>query len=1043
MEQNQTGISAFAIRRPYFIIVLTLAVITLGILSIASLPKDLLPVSNAPAVQILSIYNGMPVQDVQMNLSERFERYTGQAIGIIKQDAKSLVGVSIVRNFFGEGSDLNTAISQTTSLVLSVLRRLPPGTQPPLILPFDPLSSQPLALIAAGTKSDQKDLYDTARYDVRNSIQAIPGAMAPTVMGGSMREAIVYIDPKKSMEYDLSPTDVINRLTKLNSFVPAGDVKIGDKDYQILSNALADKIESMNDFPLRGQNGVTVYVKDIGKAEDSKQVQTNVVLIDGTEQVYVPIYRQPGANSLEVVDSARKVLDRLSHRLKDFTFSLVGDQTSFIRESIRTITDEALIGGGLAILTVLLFLGNPRATFGIFIALPISLLFPFIGFKLTGQTINAMTMGGIAISIGVVVDNSIVVLENISRRLGEKLSPMEAAMEGGSEIAMPVLASTLSTIIVLFPVLILSGIVKVLFAALAKSVIFIMVGSYLAAMALMPLYASKFMKSDEERKPLPRILVWTKSFMDKIVVLYESALKGTLRHSWWLLGLIILLLAGAAATAPFLGTELFPRADSGGMILDLRLSSGTRIEETTKFAKELDSKLRQWIEPHDLRMVIANAGVYYGFPAAFTPNVGTQDVFLDVELTADRNHSSQFYAKLIRQKMQKEYPSVDMGIELGGLLSSAIGGGLRSPIDIQIQGPDFSRAVAYANQLVAPLKKLRGAVDVRVQQRLDAPAIALKVSRDKAINYGLSVDDVIKNVASAVSGSSTFDPAIWVDPKSGIDYFFGVQLHQILVSSKDDLADLPIRSQGNVHAVPLKNMAEITETTAPTEMDEVDLRSVVDIYMGAQERDIGGLSKDVQKVIDDQHLPPEYETTIQGEISEMKKSVGALGGGFLLSTFLVYLVLVAQFESFAVPIVILSSVPLGAIGIVLILFATRTYFSIQAAIGAIFMIGIAVSNGVLLVEFMQTKFKESGDLDAAIILGAKTRVRPILMTAIASICGLTPMAIGIGRGSEANIPLGRAIIGGQITSTLLTLFVVPPLYRFVAGFAARRKNKTA
>ncbi|MBS0359039.1 MAG: efflux RND transporter permease subunit [Proteobacteria bacterium] len=1025
---------SLAVENPHLIIVLCMFIIILGVLSLFKLPKDLLPSANLPAVQVISFYPGMPVKDVEQTLTARFERNTGQAIGIQRQESKSLVGVSIVKNFFTSETDPNFAISQTTSLVMSVLGQLPPGTLPPYILPFDPMAAVPLALVVVNQDEQTiEHIYDTARYDVRNALQAIPGAIAPTVMGGTLREIVVYLDPKKMNDYNFSLVSVLNRLSRLNSFIPSGDIKIGNLDYQIESNALVENISEMDNWPLRAEYGVPVYLKDIGHAKDSGLIQTNVVLIDGKERVYVPVYRQPGGNSIHVVDEVKKSIENLQKTLSvtnPTKLDLVADQSFFIRHAISSITGEALLGGALAALMIFLFLGNPTASTGILLSLPLSLLVAFIGLNATGQTINAMTLGGLALSVGVLVDNSIVVLENISKKLETGKSAYQAALVGASEVAMPVLSSTLATLIVFFPVIFLTGIVKILFAALAKSVMFVMVGSYFIAMTVMPLFASRFLRY-RPLEQLPGFYILTQSLMHRLTEFYGKVLIVALHYRKSVLCGAITLFVVSMLLTPFIGRELFPRADAGSFILDVRLASGTRIEVTTDFAKTFDKKLREWIEPHDLKMIIANAGVGYGFPAAFTPNVGSQDVFFNIELTKDSHHTSQYYAKIIREHVQKEFPEVQMGVELGGLLTSALNMGARAPIDVQIEGPELKKSYSIALALVEEIKKLPGAVDVRVQQRFDDPLIYVDINRNKAMSLGIFTDEVVKNIDSAVTGSSTFDTTnLWVDPKTGIDYFLAVQFPQEQVSSFEQLANIPIQGYGRNRVLPLSQIANISQKTGWTQINHVNFRPVISVYLDAQGRDIGGLSKDVLNVIKKSSIPENYSAHIRGEISEMHDSVQYLGGGFILAAMLVYLILVVQFRSFLLPLIIMTTVPMGLIGIVLMLLLTKTYFSIQAAIGAIFMIGIAVANGVLLIEFISHHVKLNSHIDMGIVMGAQARLRPILMTSLAAILALIPMAIGIGHGSEANIPLGRAVIGGQLLSTILTLFLVPILYRF-------------
>ncbi|MBN9286459.1 MAG: acriflavin resistance protein [Gammaproteobacteria bacterium 39-13] len=1037
-ESKKARLVHFAIENPHFVIVACLIVTILGALSLIKLPKDLLPAANLPAVQVLSLYPGMPVKAVEQNLSAIFEQYTGQAIGIERQESKSLMGVSIVRNFFNSNADLNTSITQTTALVMSALRKLPPGTQPPLILPFDPMAAIPLALVAVSADKPIQKVYDKAYYDVRYTLQAVPEAIVPTVMGGTPREVIIYLDPAKMKEYNFSLLSVLDTIKRLNSFIPVGDIKIGDYDYQMISDALPQKISDMNHFPLRAEYGVTVQLNQVGEALDAHQIQTNVVLVDGKEQVYVPIYRQPGGNSLQVVENVKASLKKISATLPEFHLNLVADQSFFIRKAIDSITEEALLGGGLAALMIFLFLGNPRATFGILLSLPLALLGAFIGLYASGQTINAMTLGGLALSIGVLVDNSIVVLENISKKLELGLTSLQSALIGASEVAMPVFIATTSTLVVLFPVVFLSGMVKILFAALAKSVLFIMISSYMIAMTVMPLFASCLLKpiSITEKKTKFDLLSYPVKAINKLTFFYGRALFQALHHRKIVFAVLIFIFLVGALLIPKIGIELFPTADAGNITLTVRLPSGTRIEKTKAFSIEYDKKLREWILPSDLKMIIVNAGVYYGFSAAFTPNSGTMDAFFNIELTPDRKHTSQYYAKLIRENTAKEYPDIEVAAELGGLLSSALSMGRRAPINVQIHGPHLEESHKIAQGLVEKIKNMRGAVDVRIQERFNAPMIFISVDREKAMRVGIETTEIVKNVASAVTGSSTFDSSnIWVDPETGFDYFLGVQYKEDNISSLQALEEVSVIGRDRERPVPLKNIATLSKTTGPTQLDRVNLKPVINIYLDAQDRDMGGLSNEIQALIDKTEFPPNYYAQIGGEIAEMNKSIQSLAGGFILATILVYLILVIQFRSFLLPLIIMVSVPLGLIGIVIMLALTHTYFSIQAAIGAIFMIGIAVANGVLLIEFMIHHTRKNGQLIEGIVMGASARFRPILMTSLAAILGLIPMAIGLGHGSEANIPLGRAVIGGQSLSMILTLFIVPILYYY----ATRKK----
>ena len=1021
--------AGFALRNPHFMIVAWLIACIFGALALVLLPKDLLPPSNIPAVQILSFYSGMPVDHVEQDLTYPFERYTGQAVGVKAQQSRSLMGVSIVKNFFNESIDLSNAIAQTGSQVMSVLRKLPPGAQPPLILPFDPMASVPLALCAVGGDGKkQSELQDLGRYRVTNAIQSVTGAMAPVVMGGKTRQANVFLDPIKLRKFNFSPIQVMAHLKAMNTFIPAGDIKIGDLDYQIASNGLVDRVDDMNDFLLRAENGVPVRLKEVGHAEDSSATQTNVVEIDGKPEVYVPIYRQPGANSLKVIDQVRASISKLGKAAEGFKLNIVGDQSIFIRKAIESITNEAAIGGGFAALMVLLFLGSPRATFAVMLSLPLSLLVAFACLKIFGQSLNVMTLGGLALSVGVLVDNAIVVIEVIMQKRGLGLSRREASLIGAHEVAMPVLASTISTLIVFIPVVFLSGVVKVLFASLSIAVISSMAASYFAALTIIPLYTAHFLEETDAK--VGGFLGIVQGWVDRVTQAYGRSLAWTLARRRAILPIsIATLLALGGAFFGSIGAELFPRADAGSMRIDFRGPTGLRIEETSKLAHQIQEKLREWIPPSDLKMVISNAGVYYGYSAAFTPNSGSQDVFFNVELTEERTHSSQYYARLIREKLPQAFPQGEFGIELGGLLTSAINGGLVAPLDLQVSGANDLVSHGIAESLVPALKKIRGAVDVRVQQRFDAPQITLAVDREKAREMGLTPDEVIKNVVSATSNSATYNQAIWIDPKTGIDYLFGVQFPESIMTSVQQLLLTPITSSVQNRSVPLSSLATTSLTKGATELNHVNLEPVIDVYLDAQDRDISGVAADVQAELNKIKMPKGYAAEVRGEVSEMKRSIGALGGGFLLAATLVYLILVVQFRSFLLPAIIMTTVPMGMVGVILMMAATRTYFSIQAAIGCIFVIGVAVSHGVLLIEYVLECTKHEPDVDKAILMGAKARLRPITMTSLASILGLLPMAFGMGHGSEANIPLGRAVIGGQILSTLLNFYLVPSMFR--------------
>ena len=597
------GVAAFSVRHPHMMIVLCIVIVLMGSIGISKMPRDLLPASDQPAVQILSIYPGMATQNVETNLTWKFERYTGQAVGLTHQESRSIPGVSVVKNFFDPNSaDQNSVMSQTTSLIMSVLRRLPPGAQPPIVLPFDPMASVPLALVAVKGDFPPSKLYDLAQYEVRREIQSSPGAIAPTVMGGAEKQIIVELDPKKLRSYDLSPVEVMDKLNHLNTFIPTGDVKIGDYDLQVVSNGLALAVKDINSFPLRTHEGTDVFLKQVGRATEGSIIQTNIVTIDGKEQVYVPVFRQQGANSLGVVDTVRKSIRELSKNIPGLVLSIVSDQTVYIRNAIHGIAEEAAIGGGLAALMVFLFLGNPRATFATLLSLPLSTFFVGMGLKAAGQTINVMTLGGIALSIGLLVDNSIVAIENIMRNLREspdstRPERVKIIIKAAQEVTLPIFASTLCNLIVLSPVILLGGVVKILFSAVAKTVMFAILGSLIAETAVIPLFASHFLSGPTPA--LPKFFEGINHAVMKLTEAYGRLLNRVMRRIQGVVVMVVGLLLLGGFLAPKVGTELFPKADAGGMVVELRFPSGLRVEETTRRVGEIEKKIREWIPKED------------------------------------------------------------------------------------------------------------------------------------------------------------------------------------------------------------------------------------------------------------------------------------------------------------------------------------------------------------------------------------------------------------------------------------------------------------
>ncbi len=1052
----------FALANPYMVIVGVLAVMVLGVTCVGRLPVDMLPQFQTPAVQIVTFYPGMPAEVMEKDITTRLERWTGQSAGIARQDSRSMVGVSIVKDFFHEGVDPAAAIAQVSSYAMSDLFYLPPGTIPPMVMPFDPTATVPLALITVSSPQfDETKLYDVAYFDLRNRLQGIPGVIAPAVYGGKLRRILAYVDPRKLEARGLSPMDVVQTLRNFSTLIPTGTAKLGTLDYQVVTNGMPERVEEMNAFPIRIEGGAPVLIRDVGEVKDAHQIQTNVVRISappdmaGKRQVYIPIYRQPGANTIAVVDGVRAALSSILERLpKGIHLGVVMDQSVYVRRAISSLVHEGILGAGLAAVMILLFIRDLPSTLMTAFAIPLSILAAFIGLYFTGNSINAMTLGGLALAVGRLVDDAIVVLENTDRHRAEGKPGGDAALEAAAEVSMPVLAATLTTIIVFFPVVFLTGIGKFLFSPLALAVAFSIGASYVIAMTVVPVYCSRFLGGEAHARParLGAVLAPFERGFDAVRHGYGRLLRRAMAARGRLLGAIAALFVVSLLLARFVGTDLFPEVDAGQFSVRLRAESGTRIERTEELIARVEETIKETIPPQDLSMLIANAGVLLDWPAAYTPNAGPQDAFIEVQLSEARRHSSQEYAARLRRVLRERFRTVAFSVHTGGIVTAALNGGLPSPIDIQVTGNKLDVAHGIAERVRAAVTDVPGAVDVRIQQRLDYPAIKIDVDRMKAAYLGLTPVQVVKNVVTSLNSSINFDPAFWIDESNGNHYFLGAQYPEELIQSLQTLANVPITGLGATTLTPvpvrgmpngrppetvrralLRNVARLEETTAPTEINHINISRVIDVFANVAGRDTGSVAADIEERLGPirADLPAGYAVHVRGEVQSMRESFGALGFGFLLAAALVYLIMVAQFRSFLDPFVVMFAVPLGLIGVVAILLLTGSTLNVQSFMGVIFMMGIAVSNSVLLVEFANRVLVAGHTPEVAAVEAAQIRFRPIVMTSLAAILGLLPMAIGLGHGSEANVPLARAVVGGLGVSTVLTLFVVPLLYRIL------------
>jgi multidrug efflux pump subunit AcrB len=1059
-----------ALRNPYLVVVISLALVVVGVTSYQKIPADLLPIFKTPAVQIVTFYPGMPPEVMERDIMSRLERWTGQSVGIEHQEAKAMPGVCIVKDFFREDISPDTAMSQVTSYAMSDMFYLPPGTVPPMVMPFDPTASVPLCLVTVSNpEMNEKELYDIAYYELRNRLQAIPGVIAPAVYGGRLRRILCYLDPEKLVARGLSLMDVHKALLEQNVLIPAGNAKMGDMDFQILTNALTETVDEINLTPIRTVDGTQILLRDVGVAKDAGQIQSNVVRINRKRQVYIPIYRQPGANTIEIVNAIKQRLDRIQARLKDMNsdnpkmqslvLSVVMDQSLGVRKSITGLQIAAGLGALFAGLVVLVFLRSIKLSVIIFLAIPISILAAIVGLFYTGDTINAMTLGGLALAVGILVDQSIVVLENVVRHARMGKTPLAAALDGTKEVATPIFVSTLTFCVVFYPIVYLTGLSRFLFTPLAVAATIAIVASFLISITLVPAFCARFVRvSAAEIANVGRESAFT--------VWFGRMLSMAISSRFLIVPAAFAVLVGAGLVFSQLGTELFPPVDSGQFTIYVRLPSGTRIERTEATISDVERVIMDQIGEADpgfaigaelqpesyLQMVISNIGVLMDWPAAYTPNTGPMDSFMLVQLKEKAGRPSVFdVVGDLRNQLNEQFPEVEFAFDTGGMMTAALNMGEPSPIHFQITGSDLSTAQDIGRIIRDQAAQVPGAVDVRIAQRLDYPAQRVKVDRALATSQGVTVDDVMKNLVSATNSSINFEPAFWIDPRNGNHYFLGVQYAEEDIKSLETLKNIPITGAKSIGPVPLGNVAKFELESGPAVINHRNITRVTDIYANVLPGyDVGSVVKQMEALLTEH---PElllvseqtargqsyrvegkafqgkgYSVEMQGEVREMRESFRQFASSLGIAIALIYLVMVAQFRSFIDPLVILLSVPLGFIGVVAVLWLTQGTVSIMTMMGIIMMTGIVVEYSIVLVDFANRQIEENQMTPReAIIDAAKVRLQPIMMTSLTTLLAIAPMAVGVG-GGDANIPLARAIIGGVLGATVLSLIVVPCLY---------------
>jgi HAE1 family hydrophobic/amphiphilic exporter-1 len=1030
--------SRFSIRNPYLIIVICLMVTIIGVTCLVRMPVDLFPTINIPEVVVATSYNGMPPEEIETEITGKFERFFTLGSGIDHMESRSLPGVSIIKVYFQAGSNADSDVNTISNLAMADLRRLPPGTMPPIILKFD-ASSLPVCLVTLkGEGLNEATLRDVGQFTVRNQLAVVPGASVPQPFGGKFRQIMVYVDPDKLQSYQLSPMDVVRAVNNANLILPAGDVKIGPLDYALYSNSQFSTVKAINDAPIKTVGMSTVTVGDIGRAEDAYQIQANVVRVNGQPSVYLPIMKQGGdTNTIAVVDGIKDTLSRLLNTPKELVTNVVFDQSLFVKRAIETLLDEGAIGLVLTAAMVLVFLASFRATVAVFLSIPLSALAAFIALYFGGGSINTMILAGLALVFSRLIDNAVIVLENIFRHLEMGEPPETAAEQGGQEVALAVLAATLTSSVVFFPVMFLYGVSRFLFSALALVVVLSLFASYFVALTVVPLFCAKLIEAHRGAADHGHAS-WGDRFnaafnrrFTGLLDTYERRVRQSLRRP----GLVVVAISGVFVVSlvlyPLLGVAFFPRTDAGQFVINLKSPSGTRIEVTTQDVAHVEDLVRRIVDPKDLDLITANIGVTPDISAIYTSNAGPHTATIQVALVENHKIGSYEYMDRVRSAIRSELPRLTAYFQSGGMVDAVLNQGLPAPIDLQVSSSNLDTAFATASDLARGIRSLPGVSDVFIPQDLDYPSLRLDINREQANELGLNQREVVSNVITALTSNGMIAPSYWVDPSSGNDYMLTVQYPENRIRNVLDLKNIQLHSAGWKDPTLLDAVSRITPFKSPTEVDHYQIQRVIDIYVNPATEDLGRVAAGVRRVIAGARMPAGVRVAMRGMVGGMEASFTSFGAGLILALVLLYLILVAQFRSFTDPMLILLAVPTGLTGVLVALYLTNTTLNVQSLMGVLMMVGMVVSNSILIVEFTHRLEEDGMPLLDAVVNSCRIRLRPILMTSLATIIGLVPMALKLGTGSEAYAPLARAIIGGLLVSVVLTVFIVPAAYVLV------------
>ncbi len=1040
-----------ALSRPYTFIVLTLLILLISPLVIQRTPVDIFPNVNIPVVAVLWNYAGLNAEEMADRITTQFERNLTTSVNDMEHtESYTVNGRGIIKIFFHPNVKIEMAVAQVTAQGAAAARQMPPGTTPPFILVYNASSVPIMQLALSGKGLSEQQLFDFATNNIRTSLATVKGAAIPYPYGGKQRQVMIDIRSDLMQAKGVSAADVVNAVSAQNLILPAGTSKIGQFEYDVDLNSSPARVAELNDLPIKAVNNTTIYIHDVAYVRDGFSPQTNIVLRDGNRGVLMTILKVGQTSTLDVVQKVRDALPAIAAQLpRELKIEPIADQSIFVRAAVSGVVREAILAACLTAFMILLFLGSWRSTFIIAVSIPLSILVSICVLSALGETINIMTLGGLALAVGILVDDATVEIENIHRNLAHIPEMVPAILEGARQIAVPALVSTLCICIVFLPMFLLSGVARYLFIPLAEAVVFAMLASYLLSRTLVPTLAMYLLKPHADVEHAPA--AW--NFPARMQLAFERSLNRMRDSFRGMLALcighrnvfILLFLAICAAVfllVPWLGQDFFPYTDAGRFNLHFRVKTATRIEETARTSAGVEAAIRRIVPANEIASLIDNIGLpYSSINTTYSTSgpIGTMDTDILVTLT-ERHRPTADYVRELRERLPREFPGVMFYFTPADIVTQILNFGLPAPIDIQVGSPDSEASRQFAANLLNQLKSVPGTTDLHVHQPFDQPKIHIDVDRTKAIESGFTQYDVANSTLVSLSGSFQTTPEFWLDPRSGVSYSVVTQAPQYTLASLSDLRNIPISAASQTSASRPEILGDVATTrrgAGPALVSHYDIQRVIDIFGSVQDRDLGGVGREITRIVDAnrKNLPRGMKVTIRGQYQTMQDSFTGLLGGLALAIVLVYGLIVINFQSWLDPFIILTALPAALAGIVLFLFATHTTISVPALMGSIMAVGVATSNSILVVSFARERLTAGDTPEEAALEAGFVRFRPVLMTALAMIIGMVPMAVGLGEGGEQNAPLGRAVIGGLIFATVATLFFVPTVF----GLMHRRR----